>query len=66
MQRDDRKLSFTLALLGMMQQADVVFIAVSTSQGEDGSADLSSVVVVARTNGVRSRSLLIMRLEPRC
>jgi UDPglucose 6-dehydrogenase len=38
-------------LAGLVGEADVVFIAVDTPQGEDGSADLSSVAAVARGIG---------------
>jgi UDPglucose 6-dehydrogenase len=38
-------------LAGIAQEAEVVFIAVNTPQGEDGSADLSSVAAVARGIG---------------
>ena len=51
MQRDGGNLSFTLDLPRMVQEADVVFIAVGTPQGEDGSADLSGVGTVARSVG---------------
>jgi UDPglucose 6-dehydrogenase len=40
-------------LAGLVGEADVVFIAVDTPQGEDGSADLSSVAAVARDIGRR-------------
>jgi UDPglucose 6-dehydrogenase len=38
-------------LVGLTGEADVLFIAVDTPQGDDGSADLSSVAAVARTIG---------------
>jgi UDPglucose 6-dehydrogenase len=38
-------------LAGLTGEADVLFIAVDTPQGEDGSADLSSVAAVARDIG---------------
>ena len=44
-------LSSTTELSGVIAKADVVFIAVDTPQDEDGSADLSSVAVVARGVG---------------
>jgi UDPglucose 6-dehydrogenase len=44
-------LSFTTDLPGTVRQADVVFVAVDTPQGEDGSADLTSVATVARSIG---------------
>jgi UDPglucose 6-dehydrogenase len=47
------RLSFadTGGLAGVVRSADVVFIAVGTPQGEDGSADLSNVASVARQIG---------------
>ena len=44
-------LSFSTELEEVVRGADVVFIAVSTPQGDDGSADLSSVAEVARSIG---------------
>ena len=44
-------LSFSTDLPEVVREADVVFIAVDTPQGEDGSADLSSVGAVARSIG---------------
>ena len=38
-------------LAGVVREADVVFIAVGTPQGDDGSADLANVVSVARQVG---------------
>jgi UDPglucose 6-dehydrogenase len=47
------RLSFagTEGLAGVVQGADVVFIAVGTPQGDDGSADLSNVASAARQIG---------------
>ena len=45
------RLSFSTDLAGTVHGADVVFIAVDTPQGDDGSADLSSVGAVARMVG---------------
>jgi UDPglucose 6-dehydrogenase len=45
------RLRFTTELAPLAREADVVFIAVDTPQGEDGSADLSSVATVARIIG---------------
>ncbi len=45
------RLRFTTELAPVMREADVVFIAVNTPQGEGGSADLSSVGTVARGVG---------------
>jgi UDPglucose 6-dehydrogenase len=46
-----RRLRFTPDLPGVVQEADVIFIAVDTPQGDDGAADLSSVGAVARSIG---------------
>ena len=45
------RLSFSTDLPGAVRGADVCFIAVDTPQGDDGSADLSSVAEVARSVG---------------
>jgi UDPglucose 6-dehydrogenase len=42
------RLTFTTALAGAVRDAAVVFIAVGTPQGEDGSADLQHVLLVAQ------------------
>ena len=47
----DERLSFTTDLPASVQGADIVFIAVGTPQGEDGSADLTHVLDVARAIG---------------
>ena len=47
----DQRLSFTTDVGGAVEQAKVVFIAVGTPPGEDGSADLQHVLAVARTVG---------------
>ena len=49
--RNRRQLSFTTELPEVVRGADVVFIAVDTPQGDDGSADLASVGAVARGVG---------------
>src|ERR671910_2079912 len=41
------RLRFTTELAGVVHEADVVFIAVGTPQGDGGSADLSNVSDVA-------------------
>ncbi len=46
-----RRLRFVTDLPGVIQEADLVFIAVDTPQGEGGAADLSSVATVARSIG---------------
>ncbi|MCA1719394.1 MAG: UDP-glucose/GDP-mannose dehydrogenase family protein, partial [Actinobacteria bacterium] len=45
------RLSFSTDLSEAVHGADVMFIAVDTPQGDDGSADLSSVGTVARSIG---------------
>jgi UDPglucose 6-dehydrogenase len=45
------RLRFSTGLSDVVQEADVLFIAVGTPQGEDGSADLSNVAAVARGIG---------------
>ena len=45
------RLRFTTGLEPVVREADLVFIAVNTPQGDDGAADLSSVGTVARTIG---------------
>jgi UDPglucose 6-dehydrogenase len=49
--RARKRLSFTTELPEVVREADVVFVAVNTPPGEDGSADLSSVGTVARAVG---------------
>jgi UDPglucose 6-dehydrogenase len=44
-------LRFSTELSGAVDEAEVLFIAVDTPQGEDGSADLSNVADVARSIG---------------
>jgi UDPglucose 6-dehydrogenase len=45
---EDKRLSFTTQLPKAVRAASVIFIAVGTPQGEDGSADLQHVMGVAR------------------
>lgn len=47
----DKRLAFTTSLAEAMPDAEVVFIAVGTPPGEDGSADLVHVLAVAREIG---------------
>jgi UDPglucose 6-dehydrogenase len=47
----EERLSFTTELPAAVQTAEIVFIAVGTPQGEDGSADLSHVLDVAGAIG---------------
>ena len=46
--RQENRLTFTTTLARAVREASVVFIAVGTPQGEDGSADLQHVLGVAR------------------
>ena len=46
--KNEQKISFTTDLALSLQNSQVVFIAVGTPQGEDGSADLSYVMNVAK------------------
>jgi UDPglucose 6-dehydrogenase len=45
------RLTFTTELPGAIRASEIVFIAVGTPQGEDGSADLQHVLDVARAVG---------------
>ena len=47
----EERLTFTTDLPGSVQASQIVFIAVGTPQGEDGSADLQHVLAVARAIG---------------
>src|SRR5215216_3144672 len=46
--KQEGRLTFTTALPRAVRQATIIFIAVGTPQGEDGSADLKHVLGVAR------------------
>ncbi len=46
-----RRLAFTTDIPTCVRASDVIFIAVGTPPGEDGSADLQHVLAVARTIG---------------
>ncbi|MGD8418292.1 MAG: UDP-glucose/GDP-mannose dehydrogenase family protein [Pseudomonadales bacterium] len=50
------RLSFTTDAAEGVQHGEVIFIAVGTPQGEDGSADLKYVLEVARTIGEHMQS----------
>jgi UDPglucose 6-dehydrogenase len=52
-------------LLELVRRVAVVFIAVDTLQGEDGSADLSSVATVARTIGRALAEASLDKAPPR-
>ena len=47
----EERLTFTTDLPSAVGKSDIVFIAVGTPQGEDGSADLRHVLEVARLIG---------------
>src|SRR4029077_15524353 len=47
----EERLSFTTDLPSAVRVSEIVFIAVGTPQGEDGSADLQHVLTVARDVG---------------
>lgn len=57
------RLSFTTDLPPSVQEADVVFIAVGTPEGEDGSADLSHVVAVAEQIGAAMNGYKVVVLK---
>ena len=46
--RSEKRLTFTTTLTRAVQQSQIIFIAVGTPTGEDGSADLKHVLDVAR------------------
>jgi UDPglucose 6-dehydrogenase len=46
--RAEKRLTFTTALARGVRQSEIIFIAVGTPTGEDGSADLQHVLGVAR------------------
>jgi UDPglucose 6-dehydrogenase len=56
----DGRLTFTTDVPGAIVSADVVFIAVGTPQGEDGSADLQHVLAVADTIGQHMTKELVI------
>ncbi|HEX6308916.1 MAG TPA: UDP-glucose/GDP-mannose dehydrogenase family protein [Longimicrobiales bacterium] len=47
----DRRLRFTTDVAEAVRESEVIFIAVGTPEGEDGSADLQHVLAVAETIG---------------
>ena len=57
------RLHFTTELTDCLDNVEVVFSAVGTPPGEDGSADLSHVLAVARTFGqnIRKYTLLVTK-----
>ncbi|MDQ3913613.1 MAG: 3-hydroxyacyl-CoA dehydrogenase NAD-binding domain-containing protein, partial [Actinomycetota bacterium] len=65
MTKSASRLRFTTELAPLTREADVIFIAVDTPQGEDGSADLSSVAAVARTIGRAVAEASLDQASPR-
>ncbi|MEG2849973.1 MAG: 3-hydroxyacyl-CoA dehydrogenase NAD-binding domain-containing protein, partial [Bacteroidales bacterium] len=59
----DGRLHFSISLESCIDDTDVVFIAVGTPPGEDGSADLQYVLNVARTFGrnIKKYTLLVTK-----
>mgnify|MGYP001262513041 CR=1 FL=1 len=58
---EPQRLSFTTNLSKAMQDAEAVFIAVGTPEGEDGSADLRYVEAVAKSIGTSmTKDLLVV------
>jgi len=49
--RNEERLTFTTDLASAVRASEVVFVAVGTPEGEDGSADLKHVLTVARDVG---------------
>jgi UDPglucose 6-dehydrogenase len=49
--QDEQRLTFTTDLASAVRSSRVIFIAVGTPPGEDGSADLKHVLAVARSVG---------------
>jgi UDPglucose 6-dehydrogenase len=56
----EERLTFTTDLPTAVQASQVVFIAVGTPQGEDGSADLQHVLAVARAIGQAMKSYTVV------
>jgi hypothetical protein len=51
--RSEERLTFTTDLQKAVQASEIVFIAVGTPQGEDGSADLQHVLVFPTESNLR-------------
>src|SRR3954469_17727497 len=56
----EARLTFTTSLPDAVGQSEIVFIAVGTPQGEDGSADLQHVLGVAREIGKAIRKYTVV------
>src|SRR5262245_20558947 len=61
--RSEKRLTFTTALARGVQQAQIIFIAVGTPTGEDGSADLQHVLGVARDIAKAMNGYKVVRSE---
>ena len=61
--RAEARLRFTTALAESVRDAQVVFIAVGTPPGEDGSADLTHVLAVARAvaRAIRGYTVIVTK-----
>ncbi len=57
---EKQRLSFTTDLKSNIEESEVIFIAVGTPPGEDGSADLSYVISVAEEIGKNIRDYLVV------
>ena len=57
---EEGRLKFTTDLVSAVQDSDIVFIAVGTPPGEDGSADLQYVLAAARSIGKAANGPLII------
>lgn len=57
---EKQRLFFTTSLKDSLEGADAAFIAVGTPAGEDGSADLSHVLAVAREIGQHIKEYLVV------
>ncbi len=58
--RDRGTLHFTTDIKEALEKSDIIFIAVGTPQGEDGSADLQYVLKVAEEIGANMRHEMIV------
>ncbi|HNX66028.1 MAG TPA: UDP-glucose 6-dehydrogenase, partial [Bacteroidales bacterium] len=54
------RLSFTTDLVSCLNNVEILFIAVGTPPSEDGSADLTHVLNVARTVGANMEKYLLV------
>jgi UDPglucose 6-dehydrogenase len=57
---EKKRLSFTTSIKESLEHTDIVFIAVGTPPGEDGSADLKYVLEVARQIGQNMDNYLVV------